>query len=170
MECRHWSTLELLDEYKYLRIEPLALHPEHLPLLREWLEAEWPPYYGADGPGDALSDLQAFSTPGSLPIGVIALSGDRVCGLAALKAESIASHRHLSPWAASGLVDPALRAQGIGGRLLGALEQQAQLLGVSRIYCGTSTAETLLQRCGWQLMERIVHEVEGLGIYSKELP
>lgn len=150
-------------------IKPLALCLEQLPLLREWLEAEWPSYYGIDGPGDAWSDLQAFSKQGSLPVGVVAFLEDKVCGIAALKAESIASHRHLSPWAAAGLVHPASRGQGIGGWLLGALEQQAKALGFSRIYCGTSTAESLLQRGGWQLMESIIHEGKELGIYSKAL-
>lgn len=152
-----------------IRIEPLALHPDQLPLLREWFEAEWPSYYGAGGPGDARRDLKAFSNQGRLPVGVIAFLGDKVCGVAALKAESIASHRHLSPWAAAGLVPSALRGQGIGGQLLSALEQQARMLGFGRIYCGTSTADALLQRCDWQLMESIVHEGKDLGIYSKAL-
>jgi hypothetical protein len=30
-------------------------------------------------------------------------------------------------------------------------------------------ASRLLQRCGWQLLERIVHEGEGFGIYEKAL-
>jgi len=35
-----------------LRIEHLADHPEVLPTLRKWFEAEWEPYYGPNGPGD----------------------------------------------------------------------------------------------------------------------
>ncbi len=148
---------------------PLAAHPEAVPLLREWFEAEWPSYYGASGPGDALRDLQAFANRGSLPVGVVAFREGSLCGVAALKAESIASHRHLTPWAAAGLVKPSERGQGIGSRLLAALEQEARNLGYRQIYCGTSSAQTLLQRCGWQLVETIVHEGENLGIYSKAL-
>lgn len=152
-----------------LSIELLAAHPEVLPLLKEWLEAEWPSYYGTVGPGDARRDLQAFANHGSLPVGVVALRGGRVCGVAALKAESIASHRHLSPWAAAGLVSPSERRQGIGAQLLEALEREARTLGFRHIYCGTSTAASLLQRCGWQLIESIIHEGQGLGIYRKAL-
>lgn len=152
-----------------LRIEPLAAHPEVLPLLCEWFEAEWPSYYGVGGPGDALHDLRAYANEGSLPVGVVAFRQGKLCGVAALKVTSIASHRHLSPWAAAGLVHPTLRGQGIGSMLLAALEQQARGLGFGRIYCGTSTSESLLQRCGWQLLDRIVHEGEDLAIYSKAL-
>jgi GNAT superfamily N-acetyltransferase len=150
-------------------IAPLAAHPEVLPLLCEWFEAEWPSYYGAGGRGNALHDLQSYANAGTLPVGLVAFSQDGVCGVAALKAASIASHAHVSPWAAAGLVHPAMRGQGIGGKLLAALEEQARSLGFSRIYCGTSTAESLLQRCGWRLFERIIHEGHDLVIYSKAL-
>lgn len=150
-------------------IELLADHRELLPLLQEWFESEWPSYYGANGPGNALEDLRAFANRGSLPIGAVALRQGVACGVAALKPESIASHRHLSPWAAAGLVSPSERGKGIGSLLLAALEREAGKLGFPFIYCGTSTAESLLQRCQWQLMERIVHEGQGLGIYRKAL-
>jgi GNAT superfamily N-acetyltransferase len=153
-----------------LSIEPLSQHPWAIPVLREWFEAEWPSYYGAGGPGSALLDLQAFAHQGRLPMGVVAMhNGDTLCGVAALKSTSIASHAHLTPWAAAGLVHPSMRGQGIGRLLLGALEQEARKLGFNRIFCGTSTAETLLQRCGWRLLESTIHEGVRLGIYCKAL-
>jgi N-acetylglutamate synthase-like GNAT family acetyltransferase len=100
---------------------------------------------------------------------VVALRDGIVCGAAALKAESIESHKHLSPWAAAGFVNPALRGQGIGLQLLHALEVQAQVLNFPRIYCGTSSAGTLLQRANWRHMERITHEGKALSIYEKAL-
>lgn len=151
-----------------LTVEPLAVHPEALPTLVSWYEAEWPSWHRS-GHGDAKRDLLAFSNQGCLPVGVVALRNGIVCGAAALKAESIESHKHLSPWAAAGFVDPALRGQGIGLQLLHALEVQAQALNFRRIYCGTSSAGTLLQRANWQHMERITHEGKALSIYEKAL-
>ena len=151
-----------------LTIEPLALHPEALPTLVSWYEAEWPSWYGS-GRGDAKRDLQAFSNQGSLPVGIVALRDGIVCGAAALKAESIQGHKHLTPWAAAGFVAPALRGQGIGLQLLQALEVQAQALNFPRIYCGTSSAGTLLQRAQWQHMKRITYEGKALSIYEKAL-
>lgn len=150
-------------------VELLARHPQAIAVLREWFEIEWPAYYGAGGRGSALRDLQAYANQGSLPIGVVALQAGGVCGVAALKAESVASHTHLSPWAAAGWVHPSMRGQGIGRKLLGALEEQARNLGFDRIYCGTSSAQSLLQRCGWQLVECLMHEGRDLGVFSKAL-
>jgi GNAT superfamily N-acetyltransferase len=152
-----------------IRIDYLAAHPEALPEIRRWLETEWASYYGASGPGDAEQDVKAYANRGSLPVGIVAFQDGRLCGIGALKADSIASHAHLSPWAAAGLVDPSMRGKGIGARLLAALEQEGRTLGFDCIYCGTSTASSLLERCGWELMERIVHDGNELGIYRKAL-
>ena len=152
-----------------ISIEPLDAHHDLLPLLQTWFETEWPSYYGPNGPGDAEFDLRAFANRGSLPVGVVAFRNGSVCGVAALKAESIASHRHLVPWAAAGLVVPSLRGRGIGAHLLAALECAARELGYEFIYCATSTAQSLLERCGWQLLEHVNHEGERLGVYRKAL-
>jgi GNAT superfamily N-acetyltransferase len=148
-------------------IELLASIPQAIPVLREWFEAQWPAYYGPGGRGSALLDLRAYAHRGSLPVGVVALEAGRVCGVAALKARSIESHAHLLPWAAAGLVHPGMRGQGIGGVLLGALEEQARELGFERIYCGTSSAQRLLQRRGWQLLDSVIHDGERLDVYMK---
>lgn len=152
-----------------ISISHLANHPEVLPELRQWFELEWPDYYGANGPGNAEADLSAFAGTDKLPVGVVAFHKGELCGVAALKAESIASHRHLSPWAAAGLVKPSRRGEGIGARLLQALEQEARRLGFNSVYCGTATSESLLQRNGWELVEQIEHEGECLGVYQKQL-
>jgi GNAT superfamily N-acetyltransferase len=152
-----------------IRIEPLSAHPEAIPALRAWFEAEWPAWYGPEGPGSAEDDLRAFAAGEGLPSGVVALRGDGILGVGALKEDSIPSHRHLSPWAAAGLVRPELRGQGIGGMLLEALVERARELGFARIHCGTSTSAGLLGRGGWVLDETIEHDGKPLGIYTREL-
>jgi predicted N-acetyltransferase YhbS len=152
-----------------VRVELLIDHPEAMPILRTWFEQEWASYYGAGGPGDAHRDLQSFANRHTLPLGLVALIDGQVAGIAALKPDSIASHAHLSPWVAAGMVDPALRGRGIGCELLAGLCAQARKLGCNRIFCGTSTARRLLERTGWTLLENISHEGETLGIYCKDV-
>jgi GNAT superfamily N-acetyltransferase len=152
-----------------IRIAPLAAHPEVLPVLAAWFQVEWPAWYGPGGPGDAEQDLRDFANRGSLPVGVVAFREGRLCGVAALKAQSIASHAQLSPWAAAGLVEPTLRQRGIGAALLAALEAEARALGYPSIYCATSTAASLLERAGWSLLETVQHDGQALGLYRKAL-
>ena len=152
-----------------LRIEQLADHPEAIPILKEWFESEWGSYYGPTGPGDAQRDLLAYANRGALPLGVVALYANELCGVAALRAESIATHAHLSPWAAAGLVRPCLRRRGIGTELIRALEETARSLGYSHIYCATSTAHHILKRRGWQFREQVTYNGEDVCIYQKAL-
>ncbi len=155
--------------HENLRIAPLADHPEMIPTLTEWFEIEWPSYYGPDRPGDAQQDLRSYANRDRLPVALLAFIGDELCGIAALKAESLTTHRHLCPWAAAGLVSRPHRRKGIGAHLLSALEQVARAFGYAHIYCGTSTALSLLDRAGWQFMGRVSDHGDEVSIYQKEL-
>lgn len=86
-------------------------------------------------------------------------------GCGALKADSIASHTHLTPWAAAGYVVPTRRGRGIGARLLQAIVAHAAHLGYPHVYCGTSTAIGLMRRAGWQEVKVIVHDGQPLVIF-----
>lgn len=152
-----------------LRIALLADHPAALPALQQLFEHEWADYYGADGPGDAARDLQAFCNRDRLPLGVIALIDGAVAGVAALKAESIDDHAHLSPWAAAALVAPTLRRQGIGAHLIRALEAHARRLGYPALYTGTATAASLMRRLGWEFLENACQHGEEVAIFRKWL-
>jgi GNAT superfamily N-acetyltransferase len=151
-----------------VEIRYLADEPGVLPTLRRWFESEWPGYYG-HGEGDVVKDLAAYASKGSVPLGLVAFQAGKPCGFVALKRESFPTHPHLSPWAGAAYVEPRLRRQGIGAALLLALEPEARVLGLQRIYCATSTSVSLLQRCHWQLLESVNHEGHQVSIYEKAL-
>jgi GNAT superfamily N-acetyltransferase len=151
-----------------LTILPLAERKELAPLIAQWFVAEWPEWYGKGGHGNATEDAAAFaSSPSTLPVGLVAFEDNTPVGVCALKAESLPTHRHLSPWAAAGLVLPSHRGMGIGASMLEALVRHAHLLGFGRVYCGTATAANLLRRAGWSELETIHHEGQSLVIFSK---
>jgi GNAT superfamily N-acetyltransferase len=127
----------------------LTHHRDALPALAQGFIQQWPQWYGPGGPGDATADLHAFARQEGLPLGVVVLSEGRVCGVAALKAQSIDAFAHWGPWAAAGYVLPALRGQGLGAALLRGLVQEAARQGHDTVYCGTATAQRLLEREGW---------------------
>jgi GNAT superfamily N-acetyltransferase len=152
-----------------LKIEPLADHKKFLPPLQVLFEIEWPFYYGTNGPGNAQMDLKEYAKKKGLPYGVIAILDGKLCGTAVLKNKSIFTHPHLHPWAAAGIVVPAYRKQGIGSKLLAALENVAKEIGSSHIYCGTNTANNILLQRSWQFLEWAIQNGEKVGIYQKKL-
>jgi GNAT superfamily N-acetyltransferase len=155
--------------YPDVRIGYLVDHPEALPGLERLFQSEWAAYYGAAGPGNARQDLVTYSNRSQLPVAVVAFLGSEPCGIAALKADSISTHTHLSPWIGGGMVAPQFRRHGIGARLVSALEDVARELGFTTLYSGTSTANTLLIREGWQFMEVVQYDGEAVSIYEKAL-
>ncbi len=48
---------------------------EALPCIARWFVAEWAPWYGPDGPGDAESDLKACRSRSEVPLCLVALGG-----------------------------------------------------------------------------------------------
>lgn len=152
-----------------ITVSRLIEHPEVQPIVAAWFQSEWPDWYGPGGPGDVGRDVHSYANEGSLPVGVVAFFAGQPCGVAALKAESIPSHTHLAPWAAAGVVVPKLRGRGIGALLLSALEAEAQALGYDSVYCGTATANSLLQRAAWRVIDTVQLHGKQVSIYAKEL-
>ena len=149
-----------------LIVEPLARHRSLLPVLEGWFVSEWPAWYGLGGQGDIGQDLRAFSASEvNLPVGFVAFSEGTPVGAGALKAESIPTHKHLSPWAAAGFVLPERRGSGVGAALLAAMVAHAHSLGYKHVFCGTSTAESLLQRSGWSAVEVARHAGKPLTVF-----
>ena len=152
-----------------IAFEYLADHPEVVPLLKEWFEQEWEPYYGLNGPGNAEEDLLTCSRRDSLPIALIATCDGEVCGTAALKSESIATHTHLTPWVAALIVSPPYRSRGIGTALISQTGRLAKSLGFNKIYFGGRRTENTLVRNGWKVLEPIEYLVGDGSIYEKTL-
>lgn len=158
------SSFRLLNHM--LNAQPLLRRTDLVPIVSHWLLTEWPDWYGADGPGDLRADMAAFAaSETSLPIGVVALKDGLPIGFCALKAHSIESHKHLSPWVGAGFVLPEHRRHGAGAFLLQAIADHARKLGHGHVYCATSTSSSLMLRAGWTLVERIVHAGEPMDIF-----
>lgn len=155
-----------------IEIAPLRLRPQYCAFFAEAFQQEWPSWYGADGPGNAEADVREFANPrGDLPVGVVAIGpASQPLGIAALKASSVASHAHLSPWATAGYVAPAWRRRGIGALLLAALRLEAARLGYAALYCATATSASLLARDGWTLLDTTLQDGCALQIFHCAVP
>lgn len=149
-----------------LCVEPLSRCPALKPTVCTWLLSEWPTWYGEGGPGDLAGDVEAFArSDESLPVGFVVFKGHEPVGFGTLKPASIPSHGHLSPWAATGFVLPRHRSQGVGAFMLQAMVAHARNMGYPQVYCGTSTAASLLQRAGWHHLEQVTHAGKPLDIF-----
>jgi GNAT superfamily N-acetyltransferase len=124
----------------------LADHRGAIETLGEWYTQEWGPYYGEGGPGDARADLVSRCNRDRLPIGLVAIEGDRVCGTAALDRDATTG---LTPSIVGLLVARDHRGKGIAGALIDATGCLARDLGCDELFVSTSILGEMLLRRGW---------------------
>jgi GNAT superfamily N-acetyltransferase len=130
-------------------IEYLSDHPDAISELAGWYVSEWRPYYGDTGPGDARVDLEARLSREALPVGIVAMEGDRVLATAALGLDVTTI---LTPSIIGLLVGHDHRRMGIGTALIKTCVDIARNLGHPRLYVSTSVLGGLLESMGWQEM------------------
>ena len=154
-----------------VRIAHLIDAPEAVPILVDWFVAEWTPWYGPEGPGDAESDLAACSSRDTLPLCLVAFNtAGALLGTAALKDKSVGSEHGVGPWLAAVLVAAPHQGKGVGSALVAAIEKEAARLGFDAIYTSTDTAGGIMQRRGWQAFGATDSLRGPLTIYRFEIP
>lgn len=117
------------------------------------MEAEWPPHYGPDGPGDALADLQAAvgSGPGRLPERWVALDavGRAVLGVVGLLDVPVIEEEHERPVVAGLVVASEHRRRGIGAALVREVIDAAHGLGHAALYASGGADWSEPERLGF---------------------
>lgn len=153
------------------RIVPLADVPEAIAALAALFEMVWAPYYGPGGPGDARTDLEACCNRNRIPLAVVARAPNGLpIGTAALKAESLASHRHLTPWLAALVVAPEHRRKGVATALVASIEREAWGLGFDAIHAAMDAARSgVLKHPGWQAVDTAPTLTGDVTIYRRAL-
>lgn len=149
-----------------IRVEPLADHEAALLPLARLFESEWPPYYGPDGPGDAERDLREGCRPAGLPLTLVALSGEDLCGTVSLRPEFAGQP---GPWVAALFVLPEHRDRGVAVRLIAAAEQEAKNQGIAAIYFGADDNSGMYGRPGWERTGKMEYLVGEGAVYKKTL-
>ena len=152
----------------------LADVPHAVVVLAHHFEQTWSPYYGPEGPGDAVADLRACCQRTRLPVAWVALNGaGHPIGTLALKERSV-SHHHLSPWVAAFVVTREERGKGVGAALLSTAENDARRRGLAQLYMSGGGEETdvtrgVLAARGWQAFDRTPTLRGTVVVYRLEL-
>lgn len=71
------------------------------------------------------------------------------------------------PWVGLLYTHKDYRQQGLGSRLLRAIERRAKGEGYPVIYLYTFTAESLYRKCGWEAMDRVLYKDHETAVMKK---
>ena len=151
------------------RIGRLADHQHCVAALAAAYRAEWPQWYGADGPGEAETDLRERANPARLPLGIVALGDEAPIGAAAVSAEDTYGDPDFRPTIIGLWVAPAWRRHGVGRALARAAEGEARALGFRRLHAASSSAAPFFRAIGWAAHGVADWRGETLSLFARDL-
>jgi predicted N-acetyltransferase YhbS len=150
-----------------LRIEYLADYPDLIPTLARWMHAEWGYLY----PEHTLEIRQQLvaerANKDRIPLTLVAIDGDEPVGTVGLKVNDMDTRPELTPWLALLYVVESRRREGIGAKLVGAIENEAAKLGVKKLYLYTPKSESFYAELGWSVMERVEYRDDFVSVMEK---
>ena len=146
-------------------IRPLRQAPEAGRLLAQAFKDAWPDFF-AEWTAERI-EREMFMEGDGLPAILVASVDGRVAGTVALRARSVETHEHLSPWVTGLWVAPDLRGLGLGRDLMHAITAEAAARGFREIHAVTNSARRLFDKLDWSAVEEIVYHGEEVTLYRK---
>lgn len=137
-----------------IRIEPLALHPQHVIALVQMLHAEWGALNNWSDPDKLRASIENRMTTVKAPMAFIALAGDRLVGSASLKVNELPEYPDKLFWIGDVIIAPDQRGRGIGTAIMRAIVRHAATLGISDLYLYTPDQEQYYRKLGWNTVSR----------------
>jgi N-acetylglutamate synthase-like GNAT family acetyltransferase len=141
-----------------ITIVPLSKAPQHLPTVAHWIFTEWPWYFEPDGEPGSLRYQQDSLENTTPPCTWIALRDETLIGTIALIVADLEPRPQYSPWLGSLYVVPTARGQGVAKQLICFGVEQARALKIPRLYTWTRKLSQVLQRSGWDEIERLQYQ------------
>ncbi len=135
-----------------LVIDYLKNHSEHVSLLSSWMFDTWGHYNPESSLEKAQEKLQSHLNVDSLPLAYIALIDGKPVGMCSLRINY--GLFDLAPWLGSLFVEPLLRGQGIGEKLIQVVTKKACSMGYPKLYLLTfdETLPNWYIKLGWKLI------------------
>lgn len=145
-------------------IKNLRQCPEHLDVLAEWHQQEWPqressPQKLGDGRqgapmGRRYKHLKSHLDDGALPNTWVALDHDELVGSVSIVDHVFHQDKEPSAWLANLFVVPRMRNKGLGRQLLQYAEDIADSFDLQRLFLFTPDCKDYYQRQHWEFLHQ----------------
>lgn len=152
-----------------LTIDYLAKHPDTVPTLANWFHSEWGYLYPERTLQEVEEAIAGRTNIDRVPLALVAHDGDELVGTVCLKVHDMDVHTDLTPWLAGLYVKSSRRGEGIGQKLVAAIEERAKEIGVKKLYLYTPESEGFYLKLGWSVMEREAYHDYPVSIMSKQV-
>jgi GNAT superfamily N-acetyltransferase len=116
-----------------------------------------------------VSEFEERTTRHRIPETFVAVKDDEPLGMASIVKHDLTTRKELSPWLAAVYVSPESRNRGIGSRLVRTVMQEAETLGLERLYLLTPNKVRFYSRLGWRVLEHTEYRGENVAIMLYEV-
>ncbi len=147
----------------------LADHPQHVPVIAEWVFRYWGRMYRMPSLEWQMERMSERLNKDRLPLALIALAGNEPVGTASLKIREMTTHPQLEHWLGTVYVTEHRRCRGIGAALVERAEAEARRLGVETLYLHTPDKESFYTSRGWLTIERPIYYDMRVAVMQKTL-
>lgn len=153
-----------------MKIANIHTQPECIPEIAAWLQQEWGHLSPEKTLDDRIRHLSERCRNDDLPVTFIAIADDENVGTVSLVPHDLKSRMDLTPWVAAVFVKPEARGRGIGSRLVGFAEAEAQRRGIPTLYLFTPDKQRMYARLGWTTIEEVEYRGEHVTVMTKSCP
>jgi len=150
-------------------IYPLSQFPEYIPVISDWLYAQWNPFMAGKTIGDVIELFQERVNTEKLPLTYLAFSKDELCGTVSLVLKETLILNQKTNWISGLYVEPESRCKGAGDLLLKKAELSAAQLSIETIHTFSFNHHDFLQNRGWNSDEEEKFNDLDLIIWNKKL-
>ena len=147
----------------------LADHPESIPILGRWFQAQWPDYYGERSLTDIAQDFRKEASRSSIPVRLVAFADGLLAGTVCLRKKATWTLPQYRPGLGGLFVPERFRGQGVGTELVRAGMKLARERDYEKVYATTVNARGILEHLGWELVEAISHDDDPRWLYRCKL-
>jgi GNAT superfamily N-acetyltransferase len=148
-------------------------HLADVPFFRDELAtlhaAEWKHLYADWDERNALAEFLNQKADGSSPATLVLHEGMELVGSVSVVFGDCPARLDLNPWLASQYVVPQKRGMGYSFELVQAAIELAAAAEAKRLHVFTESAETLFQRCGFEMLERTMQQDVPISVLFRTL-
>jgi len=154
-----------------MHFELLADRAQAVPTVARWYFDAWEHAAPESSFEKTCERIAAQLDRDRLPIPVLALEGERVVGVATLKAHEMGSlYPENTPWLGGVFVSPESRGKGIAAQLALRIAAMASSLGAAQLYLQTTALDGgLYARLGWKPIEQVPYRGVDVLVMEKTL-
>lgn len=160
-----------------ISLVPIRESPKDADLALSWALTLWGDHYPNYSPQDwadfytnsIRSNYESWEGEGQELV-FIAKRGKQTVGTIGLvDFDELEEFRHLSPWIAAFIVNPAIRGEGVGTTILTLLEEKARSLGIEVLYLWTEDQRAFYSKRGYQLLTSTKLGLLDIDVMQKRL-